>query len=289
MPGFFDRLFRRSQSQRTMYDEFLELATPLVVSGYRRVAAERGCAPGPGISDAEIIQIYQEVGTAFQGAARAQGEILPDAIVNNIVLFFLQKYQMFGQTNRQFFIEHVAYEVHKYKKEGLREDYRKELNLFDQPDEPPLWHKKVPEPLQYSNPQLIKNLEELRQEFGFDHQTFNGALMTSKNMIWRSVLWAYRETRRGLPGLSDQEYFAMVLVNWVSNKILLLPVNTSPTAWSADQLKKIIDDAEHFVRPCKKIDDVYHVIVQIEDSEGTFSDPLGVISRIDSVFAGTLQ
>src|SRR5207253_1166423 len=117
MPGFFDRLFGRSQSQRTMYDEFLELATPLVVSGYRRVAAERGCAPEPGISDAEIIQIYQKVGTAFQDAARARGEILPAAIVNNIVLFFLQKYQMFGQTNRQFFNEHLAYEVHKYKKE----------------------------------------------------------------------------------------------------------------------------------------------------------------------------
>ena len=77
--GLFDQIFRRGK-QRTMYDDFLEVATPIVVNGYRRIAARRGCAPGPGISDAEIVAIYQKVGTAFQDAARARGEILPAAI-----------------------------------------------------------------------------------------------------------------------------------------------------------------------------------------------------------------
>jgi hypothetical protein len=85
--GLLDKLFGH-RKQRTMYDDFLEAATPIVVSGYRRIAARRGCAPGPSVSDAEIIAIYQKVGTAFQDAARARGEILPAAILNNVVLIY---------------------------------------------------------------------------------------------------------------------------------------------------------------------------------------------------------
>jgi hypothetical protein len=128
--GILNWLFGKPEKPRTMYDDFMDMATPLVVNGYRRIAAQRGCAPGPSISDAEIIQIYQTVGTAFQDAARARGELLPAAIQNNIVLFFLQKYQMIGQSNPEFFVQGIAYEAVKYQKEGLREEYRKPLELF---------------------------------------------------------------------------------------------------------------------------------------------------------------
>jgi hypothetical protein len=130
--GLFDKLFGSSppKKQRTLYDDFKATAVPLVVHGYRRVAAERGCAPGPGVSDEEIFVVYEMVLSTFQRVAHERGEHLPAAILNNIALIFLQKYQMFGQTNRQFFIEHIAYEVHKYKKGGLREEYRKEFNLW---------------------------------------------------------------------------------------------------------------------------------------------------------------
>jgi hypothetical protein len=48
--GLFDKLFGGSppKKQRTLYDDFKATAVPLVVNGYRRVAAERGCAPPQG-------------------------------------------------------------------------------------------------------------------------------------------------------------------------------------------------------------------------------------------------
>jgi hypothetical protein len=123
-------LFGEPKKQRTMYDDFMEATAPLIVNGYRRVAAARGCAPGPSISDAEIIQIYQTVGTAFQDAARARAEILPAPIQNNIVLFFLAKYQILGQADPAFFAQSIAYEASKYQKDGLREEYRTPLKLL---------------------------------------------------------------------------------------------------------------------------------------------------------------
>jgi hypothetical protein len=101
-----------------------------VVNGYRRVAAERGCAPGPGVSDEEILVVYEMVLSTFQKVAHERGEHLPAAILNNIALIFLQNYQMIGQGNVQFFTEHVGYEAIKYHKEGLRPEYDKPLQLF---------------------------------------------------------------------------------------------------------------------------------------------------------------
>jgi hypothetical protein len=102
----------------------------LVVNGYRRIAAERGCAPGPNISDEEILVIYEMVLSTFQKVAHERGEHLTAPILNNIALFFLQKYQMIGQGNVQFFTEHVAYEAIKYHNEGLRVEYQQPLELF---------------------------------------------------------------------------------------------------------------------------------------------------------------
>jgi hypothetical protein len=272
MNWLIPKLFKRTLLEDT--------ASKLVVQGYRSHARANGGPPTHKTTDRQIVEIYEKVGSAFRTASKQRGEHLSAPNLNFIVLKFLTVHEMLG---RDMVESHLQYEVDKYIKEGLREDYRRELHLFDEPNEPPLWHQQIPEPLQYSNPQLIANLEEVRKEFGFDHQTFNGALMTSKNMIWRSVRWAYQQTRRELPGLSDYEYFAIVLIKWITNKILLLPGNTSPTAWNADQLKKIIDEAEKLVRECNKIGDVCYLIVEIEAYEGTFSDPLGLILRIDSV------
>lgn len=283
--GFKDWIAEKVGQPKNYAGASNDLAPKLVVQGYRRHANEKGGAPTHKTTDQQIVEIYGKVGTAFRTAARQRGEHLPTLTLNFIVLKFLTVHEMLGKDMVE---SHLQYEVDKYSKEGLRDDYRRELHLFDAPnDEPPLWHQQIPEPLRYSNPQLIANLEKVRQEFGFDHQTFNGALMTSKNMICRSVRWTYQQTRRELPGLSDHEYFAILLIKWVTNKVQLLPVNTSPTAWNADQLGKIIDEAEQFVRPCKGIDDVYPIIIGIEEYEGTFSDPFGLIVRIDSLcFAG---
>ena len=130
--GLFDKLFGGGQpkKERTAYDDLNDLARPLVVNGYRRIAAQRGCAPGPSVSDKEILVVYEMVLSIFQKAAQDRGEHLAAPILNNIALIFLQKYQMIGQANVPFFTEHVLYEAAKYHKEGLREEYRQPLNLF---------------------------------------------------------------------------------------------------------------------------------------------------------------
>ena len=130
--GLLNKLFGAGQpkKERTLYDDFKAIAGPMVVDGYRRIAAQRGCAPGPSVSDGEILVVYEMVLTIFQKAAQDRGERLPAPVLNNIALFFLQKYQMIGQANVQFFTEHVMYEAAKYHKEGLREEYRQPLKLF---------------------------------------------------------------------------------------------------------------------------------------------------------------
>ena len=125
--GLLSWIFGEPKKPRNAYDDFLEIAVPLVVNGYRRIAAERGCAPGPEVSDAKIIEIYQRVLEAFKAAASTRGERIPATILNYIALFFFQKYKLLGDAR---FESHLQYEITKYSQEGLREDYKQHLELF---------------------------------------------------------------------------------------------------------------------------------------------------------------
>jgi len=122
-----EKLFGPKPSEEELErEDLLQILTPAIVKGYRRIAAERGCAPGTSISDADIIHIYCLVNKAFGRVAEARGEDLPWKFVNNIVLIFLQKYQMFGPT---VFMSHLDYEAERYLTHGLRAEYARLLDL----------------------------------------------------------------------------------------------------------------------------------------------------------------
>lgn len=74
------------------------------------------------------MEIYSKVGTAFHQAAERRGERIPALVQNYIVLKFFQVYEMFGEEKLQ---GHIKYEAEKYLAEGLRQDYKQELQLFD--------------------------------------------------------------------------------------------------------------------------------------------------------------
>jgi hypothetical protein len=278
--GLLDLIFGRSAKKRTMYGDFLEVATPILISGYRRIAAGRGCAPGSSISDEEIVAVYQKVGTAFQNAARARGEILPATVQNGIVLVFLQKYQILGQADSVFFNAHISYEATKFQREGLREDYREELSLFD---EPPLWYTLIPADFQCMDSALIKQLNKLRCEVELDHEPFTMAVMQSRCMTHRSIHLAYIAAKRLNPNQPEIDHLASVIAHRAVKKIETLPFNSSETPWTEEELIRIVDQAEVLAESCKNIEGVYHLAAQIEEDEGNFGPPSGVISRIDGL------
>ena len=125
--GFLDSIFGKPQPKRTLLDDVQDAGGKLVVGGYRRIAAQRGCAPTAKTSDAKIIEIYARVGTAFRDVANERGEPFPAAIHNNIVLFFLQLSETMGDAMME---SHLAYELDKFRSHGLRSDYKQPLNLF---------------------------------------------------------------------------------------------------------------------------------------------------------------
>jgi hypothetical protein len=74
-----------------------------------------------------IMEIYQKVGTAFRQAANQRGERIPAGVMNFIVWKFLQVDETLGDAMVD---EHLAYELEKYAREGLRDDYKRDLYLF---------------------------------------------------------------------------------------------------------------------------------------------------------------
>lgn len=115
------------EQPRTMLDEVQEVGEKLIVSGYRRLAAQHECAPTAKTSDQQIINIYKEAGTAFRKVADQRGEHLPAGTINYIVWKFLQVSEMLGN---EMVDEHLTYELQKYLQEGLRPDYQQDLKLF---------------------------------------------------------------------------------------------------------------------------------------------------------------
>jgi hypothetical protein len=125
--SFLKSLFGAPPKQRTMLDDVQAVSGRLIVKGYRRIAAQHGCAPTAKTTDQKIIEIHTLVSKAFHQAAERRGERIPALIDNHIVLKFLQVYEMMGDHLQQ----HLQYEVEKYLAEGLRPDYKQELQLFD--------------------------------------------------------------------------------------------------------------------------------------------------------------
>jgi hypothetical protein len=127
-----------SHKPRSMLDAVQEVASRLIIRGYRKFASQHGCAPTSKTTDRKIIEIYTQVGAAFQGGAERRGERIPAPIKNSIVLHFLQLYEMSGD---QFLQQHLQYETAKYLREGLRQDYNRELTLFDPNGDDPDVHR----------------------------------------------------------------------------------------------------------------------------------------------------
>jgi hypothetical protein len=127
--SFLKNLFGAPSKPRTMLDEVDEVLGRIIPKGYRRLGALHNIAPTAKITDQKIMEIYSKVATAFQETAKQRGEHIPALYLNHIVWMFIQNYEMTGE---KFMLEHLQYEVDKYLREGLRQDYKRELPLFDE-------------------------------------------------------------------------------------------------------------------------------------------------------------
>ena len=113
--------------KKSSLEQAREHGRVLIVAGYREIARQRDLAPTSITSDDEIMAMYEKVGTAFHQAAEIRGERLSAGIKNGIVLYFLQIKESHGE---RFTDEHLLYEIQKYRREGLRDDYKREIDLL---------------------------------------------------------------------------------------------------------------------------------------------------------------
>lgn len=108
-------------------EEVLKTLILLVINGYRQISKKLNIAPTSKTSDEKIIEIYQKVVSSFKDASKIRNEHIPAVYLNYIVLKFFQIYE---KMPKDFFDEHLVYEIDKYIKSGLRSDYKVELKLF---------------------------------------------------------------------------------------------------------------------------------------------------------------
>jgi hypothetical protein len=122
---FLRKLFGKRE---TIYDKVITLTEPLIIKTYRDLAKSKNCAPTSKTSDSEILNIYKIVMTEFKNVSRQKGDELPAIKVNYIVFYFLNIYE---QNGKDFFEEHLKYEIMKFQVSGLRESYKnKEIKFF---------------------------------------------------------------------------------------------------------------------------------------------------------------
>lgn len=125
--SWIKKLFGSAEQPRTTLDKAQDVGVKLIVSGYRHLATQHGSAPTAKTSDQQIIEMYKKVGTAFRDISNQRGEHLPTGTLNYIVWKFFQVSEMLGN---EMVDQHLAYETKKYLHDGLRPDYRQDLQLF---------------------------------------------------------------------------------------------------------------------------------------------------------------
>ncbi len=98
----------------------------LIVEGYRRAARRHASAPTAKTTDAEILTLFERVGSAFKSVAYQRGESLRAPRINFIVWKFLQAHE---RLSSDAFEAHLQQELSIYRKSGLPAPYRDELKL----------------------------------------------------------------------------------------------------------------------------------------------------------------
>jgi hypothetical protein len=121
------RVLAASRRSAPLLQQVQDIASRSIIQGFRRLAAERGCFPTDKTSDTEILEIYRRVAAAFRSVAESRDEQLTAGMLNFISWKFLQLNENMG---RAMMLDHLDYEVEKYRSEGLRPDYRQELKVF---------------------------------------------------------------------------------------------------------------------------------------------------------------
>jgi len=192
--SFLKNLFGAPAKQRTLLGDIQEVSGRLIVKGYRRIAAQHGCAPTAKTTDAKIIEIYSTVLSAFGEASKKRGEDIPALYLNHIVAKFYQVYEMFhGSPFPQRFQEHLKYEVNKYLAEGLRPDYMQKLQLFDPNSNDPDV-KRLHELQRLTREVIEKELSTKRapvQTKSKFKQPFSGELFIEDPILGNETLYVY--------------------------------------------------------------------------------------------------
>ena len=98
----------------------------LIVEGFRRVARRHATAPTEKTTDAEILKLFERVGSAFKTVADQRRESLKGPRLNHIVWQFLQAHEALSD---EAFEAYLQRELSTYLRHGLPSVYRRELEL----------------------------------------------------------------------------------------------------------------------------------------------------------------
>lgn len=125
-PIFYFNLFVRKVKPIAPVS-FVDTLNASVVKRFRSIGELNNVAPTDKMTDDKIIEIYTLICTKFRKASVEKEERILADNLNIIALKFFNVYENFGEV---YMKEHLEYEVNKYKKEGLRPEYKREIALF---------------------------------------------------------------------------------------------------------------------------------------------------------------
>lgn len=125
----FSGLFGNREDNSTSTDDLIQSMEKLIVLRFRSISEESGgiLAPTNKTSDNEILKVYRIVLTSFRDVAQKRKEHIPATNLNYIAFTLLHLYENMGE---EFFLDHLNYQLDYYSKNGLRDDYKTELNLL---------------------------------------------------------------------------------------------------------------------------------------------------------------
>ena len=141
----------------------------------------------------------------------------------------------------------------------------------------------MPAELRFTDEALVSELERLREQLGLDHDQFLMGVMSSRTVTIRSIRNSYAEAKRRMPGYSETEYLGCAIGDRMLKKMTALPYNTAPNPLTAEDITEITDNLEAHATRCKTLDGVVRYLTDIEEREGSFTDPFHILARIDGI------
>ena len=148
----------------------------------------------------------------------------------------------------------------------------------------PQWYMMLPDDVKPIDENVIKKIEDFRKKYGAPDKMIFMGIMVSKWAVKRIQKYILKLIRKQIPNASEKELWKVVLLARLDTKLMSPPeTDTFAKPLSREEIVSREENIDNIVSDFESFDDVIDYIIQMDEEENRFYDPIGMQSELENL------